>query len=125
MENDHTKLTLLAEHAKLLFSHSFLSLITSSWQTPTVIRSESATSAMQWRSRLMRLNTANMAHRNLLHQKLSIRPLCQRQQTSGRVSLQFTTKIFVCFVLNNRLFLLFLFICLGQLELLHICGEKP
>lgn len=76
---------------KLLFSHSFLSLITSSWQTLIVIKSESVTLPTQLRSRQMKLNTANMAHRNLLHQKLSIRPLCPKQQTSGRVSFQFLT----------------------------------
>lgn len=85
----------LAERiAKNIFSYSLLSLITSSWQTPTVIRSESVTSAMQWCSHPTRLSIANMALQNLLRQKLSIRPLCQKHQTSGKAPLEIRVCLF-------------------------------
>lgn len=79
---------------KIYFSYSLLSLITSSLRTPTVIRSESVTSAMQWCSHPTRLSIANMAHQNLLRQKLSIRPLCQKHQTSGRAPLEIRVCLF-------------------------------
>lgn len=104
---------------KKLYFHCFFSLITSSWQTPTVIRYESVTSATRCRSHPTRLNTANMAHQNLFHQKLSIRLLCQKLRTSGTVSFEFIVNVFL---IHTHLFLILFFILPGQLESSHICG---
>lgn len=101
----------MVEHSKKIFSY-FISLTTSSWQIPRLIRSEYVISAMQWWSQLMRLNTAYLAHQNLFHRKLSIRPLCQKHRTSGKSTSWNDNKILCLFVLcqpNNLFFFFSLF----------------
>lgn len=102
------------------FPFFFLSLTTSSWQTHTVINSESVTSAMRWRSPRMRLSIANTAHQNLLRQKLSTRPRCQRQLISG-IFIHYLNCVSI-FLPNTSGWCLSC-LSLGQLELLHTCGE--